>query len=170
MPMPMEIPRLHSRDTTAPWNFGYIQWKIMLQIWFERIVYQSENQSEPPEPIWIPFLFHIQNLEDMLSKQFDVSVISPVQLWVLPHRVWWQQAGLEQAGLPRQPGRGSLTCDSKFKVELIIRWLSADQEYWDQDGGRWGPPLASSPHLTWGKIRVLSVQLRKVECCMILFH
>ena len=118
MPMPMEIPRLHSRDTTAPWNFGYIQWKIMLQIWFERIAYQSENQSEPPEPIWIPFLFHIQNLEDMLSKQFDVSVISPVQLWVLLHRVWWQQAGLEQAGLPRQPGRGSLTCDSKFQVEL----------------------------------------------------
>ena len=24
MPMPMEIPRLHSRDTTAPWNFDWL--------------------------------------------------------------------------------------------------------------------------------------------------
>ena len=33
---------------------------------------------------------------------------------------------------------------------------SADQEYWDQVGGRRGDPLASSPHLTCSEIRVLS--------------
>ena len=39
--------------------------------------------------------------------------------------------------------------------ELCIS-LKADQEYWDQVGGKRGDPLASSPHLTCSEIRMLS--------------
>ena len=66
MPMPMERPRLQSRDTTAPWRKVSLTSEfvnILLQIWVDRMTHQGENQSQTPEPIWITLLLQIQNLD-----------------------------------------------------------------------------------------------------------
>ena len=168
--MPMEIPRLHSRDTTAPWNFYWlhpVKYHVANMIW-ENCVPKWESIGAPwtnldtlsvsyPEPEGLAF--KAVRCQCYLTS----AVVRPAAQSVMA-------AGWFGTSRATQATREGVT-DLWFKIQSkFIWWLSAAQESGDQDGERWGPPLASSPHLTWGKIRVLSVQLRKVECCMILFH
>ena len=58
MPIPMERPRLHSKETTAPWK----KWLHFLLHINMIHIHQSKNQAQTTKPIWITLLLHVKNL------------------------------------------------------------------------------------------------------------
>ena len=102
--MPMERPRLQSRDTTAPWRKVSLTSEfvnILLQILVDRITHQGENQSQTPEPIWITLLLQVQNLDEIFDTKFKRcyltrAVVSPAAQSVVA-AVWFGMSKAAQA-------------------------------------------------------------------------